>query len=438
VCDPDGQPTAVQFWDDTGAYLDFTHPATIEWWKARVTDSLLAHGIAATWNDNNEFEIWSDQARVHGFGDERAAIEARPLQTLLMIQASRAAQVAFAPNERPLLISRSGAAGMQRYVQTWSGDNYTAWETLRYNIRMGLGLAMSGVSNTGHDIGGFSGPAPDPELFVRWVQHGIFLPRFSIHSWNDDKSVNEPWMYPEHTAQVRDLIKLRCRLMPYLYDLVWRSHSFYEPIIRPTFYDFPDDAHCYDENDDSMLGAALLVPSVVEPGQTERRVRLPKGADWFDVWTGERHAGGRSITLAAPLAGPPPLLARAGSAIPLNVAEARFGSRDDQRGFHLFPLDQGRFEASCFEDDGASHAWRDGDCFHWRLGVECSAHSIAITVERDGHQPGSEVDLVLLLLPAGERRVLAVDGATVLSDAPAAAGRQAVVRVGSERRLGSP
>ena len=429
VRDPDGQPTAVQFWDDTGAYLDFTNPATIQWWKARVTDSLLAYGIAATWNDNNEFEIWSDQARVHGFGDERAAIEARPLHTLLMIQASHAAQLAFAPNERPLLISRSGAAGMQRYVQTWSGDNCTAWETLRYNIKMGLGLAMSGVSNTGHDIGGFSGPAPDPELFVRWVQHGIFLPRFSIHSWNDDKSVNEPWMYPEHTAQIRDLIKLRCRLTPYLYDLVWRSHSFYEPIIRPTFYDFPDDERCYDENDDSMLGASLLVPSVVEPGQTERRVRLPKGADWFDFWTGERHAGDRWITLAAPLDGPPPLLARAGSAVPLNVAEARFGSRSDRRGFQVFPLEQGRFEVSCFEDDGASQAWRDGQCLHWRLGIDCSSNSIAIAIDRDAREPGSEVDLVLLL-PDSERRAVILDGATVVSDAPADAGRQVVARVG--------
>jgi hypothetical protein len=92
-------------------------------------------------------------------------------------------------------------------VETGTGDNHTSWETLRYNIRMGLGLAMSGISNTGHDIGGFSGPAPGPELLLRWVQYGIFLPRFSIHSWNDDQTVNEPWMHPDVTPQVRELIK---------------------------------------------------------------------------------------------------------------------------------------------------------------------------------------------------------------------------------------
>ena len=77
-----------------------------------------------------------------------------------MMQASRDAQREHAPDARPFLISRSGTAGMQRYVQTWSGDNYTSWETLKYNVRMGTGLAVSGVSNTGHDIGGFSGPKP--------------------------------------------------------------------------------------------------------------------------------------------------------------------------------------------------------------------------------------------------------------------------------------
>src|SRR5260370_33262245 len=107
-----------------------------------------------------------------------------------MIRTSRDAQREFVPAKRPFLVSRSGAVGMHRYVQTWSGDNYTSWESLRYNIKMGIGLALSGVSNLGHDIGGFSGPAPDQELFFRLGQFRVFLPRFSIHSLNDDGSGN--------------------------------------------------------------------------------------------------------------------------------------------------------------------------------------------------------------------------------------------------------
>ncbi len=429
VHDPDGRHTAVQFWDGTGAYLDFTNPDTIAWWRRQVTEQLLRPGITATWNDNNEFEIWHDQARIHGFGTPRAACALRPLQTLLMIQASHAAQTAFAPDERPYLVSRAGAPGMQRYVQTWSGDNYTSWETLRYNIRMGLGLAMSGVSNTGHDIGGFSGPAPGPELFLRWVQHGVFLPRFSIHSWNDDKTANEPWMYPEATPQVRELIRLRYRLMPYLYDLVWRYHSAYEPIIRPTYHDFPAEAQCYEENDDMLLGAHLLVASVVEPGQVERRVWLPGSGGWFDWHSARRFDAGQWATLSAPLDGPPPLLAREGCAVPLNLGTVHFGQVADVRGFQLFPFEgAGEFEATCFEDDGHSIACRHGAHGQWRLQVSCTPQSLHVVIAREGERPPTQEDVVVRI-PSLDKRTLSFAGAALVQDTAEGDWRQLTLKL---------
>jgi len=173
VSDENGEPIVCQFWDEVGSYVDFTNPDAAAWWREQVTEQLLKHGIRSTWNDNNEYEIWDKRAEIAGFGSARPAAAERPVQTLLMMRASRAAQTAFRPNERPYVVTRSGTAGMQRYAQTWSGDNYTAWKTIRYNQKMALGLALSGVSNTGHDIGGFAGPAPEPELLLRWVQAGI-------------------------------------------------------------------------------------------------------------------------------------------------------------------------------------------------------------------------------------------------------------------------
>jgi alpha-glucosidase len=105
VRDEDGQPTMVQFWDEVGAYLDFTNPETVTWWKAGVTKSLLEYGIAATWNDNNEFEIWNQNAWIEGFGEKRNAAEAKTLQTLLMMPASWEAQREFAPEKRPFLVN---------------------------------------------------------------------------------------------------------------------------------------------------------------------------------------------------------------------------------------------------------------------------------------------------------------------------------------------
>lgn len=397
ITDADGAPEWVQFWDAVGAYLDFTNPATRVWWKERVTTSLLVPGMAGTWNDNNEFEIVSPRAQAK----VGPAIETKPLQTLLMMRASREAQVARAPDKRPFLVSRSGGAGMQRYVQTWSGDNYTSWDTLKWNIRMGLGLALSGVSNTGHDVGGFDGPKPDAELFVRWVGFGIFMPRFSIHSWNTDRSANEPWMHPEVTPVVRDLIKFRYRLLPYLYDLSWRYANFYEPIVRPTFHDFPDDPKCFEDCDDMLLGPSLLVAAVVEKGAATRTVYLPAGEQWFDWWTGQVFEGGRSVTVPAPI-DRPPLFARAGSVIALNTAEQHFGARADRRGFAVFPLAEGTFFDEIYDDDGEALVPAANV---WRVSVTCTPGEVAIAVTAGDGPANAPV-----VLPATETRRVTITG----------------------------
>jgi alpha-glucosidase len=429
IQDENGKPAIVQFWDEVGAYLDFTNPNTVDWWKAGVTDSLLKYGVTSTWNDNNEFEVWNTKARIHGFGDARRAVECKPLQTLLMMRASRDAQRDFAPDKRPFLVTRSGTVGMHRYVQTWSGDNYTSWETLRYNIKMGIGLALSGVSNLGHDVGGFSGPSPDPELFLRWVQFGIFLPRFSIHSWNDDKSVNEPWMYPEITPYICDLIKFRYRLIPYFYDLLWRAHRDYVPIIRPTFHDFPEDERCYAESDDMLLGENLLVAAVVEPGQRARPVYLPAGPGWYDFWTGDYYRGGRDIVLPAPW-DRPPLLAREGSVIPLNVAEQHFSKSADQRGFCLFPpRGNGQFEYECFEDDGESEAYRQGHYFSWRLQILASSSGLAVKIGCEG-EGYPETGQIVLLFPRQEVRKIEIVGGSVLADTRRGTNRELILALG--------
>ena len=426
IRDEDGKPTMVQFWDEVGAYLDFTNPDTVDWWKKAVVESLLEYGVAATWNDNNEFEVWNVEARICGFGNPRRAVECKPLQTLLMMRASREAQREFLPANRPFLVTRSGTVGMHRYVQTWSGDNYTSWETLRYNIKMGIGLALSGVSNLGHDVGGFSGPRPDPELFLRWVQCGIFLPRFSIHSWNDDQSVNEPWMYPELTPCIRDLIKLRYRLIPYFYDLMWRAHRDYAPIIRPTFHDFPEDERCYAENDDMLLGGSLLVAAVVEPGERARSVYLPAGSGWYDFWTGDFYRGAGDIVLPAPW-DRPPLLAREGSVIPLNVAEQHFSRRTDQRGFYIFPQQaDGKFVYECFEDDGESEAYRQGKYFTWRLEILTSSSRLLVNIKREG-EVHPEAGQVVLLFPRQEARDIEIVGGSVVTDRDEQMNRQLLV-----------
>lgn len=407
-------PERSVFWDDEGSHIDFTNPQAIQWWQGNVTQQLLEMGINSTWNDNNEYEVWDGEAVCHGFGRPIAIKHIRPVMPLLMCRSSMEAQQKFAPEKRPYLISRSGCAGMQRYVQTWSGDNRTSWQTLRYNTRMGVGMSLSGLYNVGHDVGGFSGDRPDAELFVRWVQNGVMHPRFTIHSWNDDHTVNEPWMYPEATPAIRDAINLRYRLLPYFYNLLWQAHRDDEPMLRATFLDHEHDINTFSETDDFLIGKDLLVASVVEQGQRERPVYLPDNqSGWYCFYSGQWHKGGQKIVLPAPL-DRLPLLVKAGAVLPLST---HIGStqliKQEVRELHIFPLvSAGETCGEIFEDDGESFGYRDGNALwlNWRLTSDTNRIDLKIDVK------GNYVpvwDTLKMVLPQGEKRSLYVNGQAV-------------------------
>lgn len=300
---------------------------------------------------------------------------------------------------------------MQRYVQTWSGDNRTSWQTLRYNTRMGVGMSLSGLYNVGHDVGGFAGNKPDAELFARWVQNGVMHPRFTVHSWNDDATVNEPWMYPAVTPIIRDAIQLRYRLLPYLYTLLWQAHADDEPMLRPTFLDHEHDPRTFEETDDFMLGQDLLVASVVEQGQRQREVYLPDNGDgWYDFYRGDWFSGGQTVTLDAPLERLP-LLVRAGAMLPLSArTDFTCPAEDDQRTLLLFPqTGNGVQQGLLFDDDGETHRWRDGQALWLRWDVCCSAGRIDITFRPEGAYIPAWRTLTVQL-PPDERRALYING----------------------------
>lgn len=381
---------------EPGGYIDFTNPAGYDWWKAHATSALLDYGIEVLWNDNNEFEVLDDEAQCEGFGGPIRVGMARPLLTLLMARASFEATQAHWPDERPLVLSRAGCPGIQRYVQTWTGDNYTSWESLRYNIPMGLGLSLSGLPNNGHDVGGFAGPKPTPELFVRWVQNGIFHPRFCIHSHNSDGTVNEPWMYPEVLPIIRDTIKFRYRLLPYLYSLFFESYLTGHPIIRPMVYHFAHDPQCRTESFDFMLGPNLLVASVLEPGVRSRRVYLPQGTNWYDFNTNEFYEGGQTIRVDAPLE-QIPMFARAGSIIPL----ARDGALE---AYAFPPKGEGRGTFVVVEDDGIGLGYQREEYATLKLEIIATEQELNLVAEINRTHYDPHYTDIRFILPANETR----------------------------------
>ncbi|WP_210494061.1 TIM-barrel domain-containing protein [Microvirga antarctica] len=356
-----GRPALAQFWDGLGFHMDFTNPAGRAWWRAGIKTTLLDYGVVSVWNDNNEFEIWDEDAVCDGDGRPFAQSLARPAQPLLMTKLSYEAQQAQHPHKRPYAVTRGGAAGLWRYAQTWSGDNETAWKTLRFNLTQGLNMSLSGMFNIGHDVGGFHGPSPTPELFCRFVEFCSLWPRFVMNSWKDDGVVNLPWMHQSVMAEVRSAIQLRYRLMPYLYTQMWRASLADEPVIRPLFFDFGDDAAARDVQDAFMLGPDVLVAPVLEEGAVARDIYLPVHAGgWYDFHDGTHIRGGQQVKVQAPL-GRLPVFVRAGAMVPLG---SQFGGIDPQSDVHrelvVFGSPALPSSTELYEDNGDAASWRSG------------------------------------------------------------------------------
>lgn len=391
---PDGQKAQTdQFWGGPAYFVDFTNAHGREAWKAEMKKALISLGITSIWNDNNEYEINNNQAQVDAEGQRRTIGEVKPIMSTMMAKAAQEAINEAAPDQRPYLVNRAGFAGIQRYAQTWAGDNYTSWTSLKYNIPTILGMGLSGVANQGCDIGGFDGPLPEPELFVRWVQNGIFQPRFSIHSCNTDNTVTEPWTYPTYTHYIRDAIKLRYSLVPYFYSLLYEAATVGSPIMRPLVYEFQADPRVAEESFEFMLGPALLVANVVEPQQTSKAIYLPKGARWFDLHNHQYYDGGQTITVPIDL-GSIPMFLRSGSILPTSPG---------LNNIHNEPIEKLRIlvepseaaEFTLYEDDGISNDYQKGVSLKTRIQVNPTKRNVVLDFQRTGSYPTKVKELEL-------------------------------------------
>lgn len=360
------KPAVGLWWGGMGNYVDYTKESVRGDWKQYLKDNLLSYGVTSVWNDNCEYEGLVDKdARVSFEGKGATIGQVKPVMSNLMCQLTQEAVHEEFPNTRAFAVCRSGHAGIQRYAQTWAGDNLTCWESLKYNIATILGMGLSGVANHGCDIGGFYGTAPEEELFVRWVQNGIFQPRFSIHSTNIDNTVTEPWMYSGTKHLIRDAIQFRYRLSPYMYALMARAAKTGAPIMEPLVYAFQEDAHCYNEGIEFMLGDSLLVANVVEKGASEREIYLPEGTTFYNFYTREAYEGGQTITIPVTLESIP-MFVKSGSIVP--VAENQLFNLATEKVSELkilcVPDEDAVFEI--YDDDGAT--------LDYEKGVYCNTH----------------------------------------------------------------
>lgn len=292
----DGTPARFPFWGGLASYLDFTNPGAYAFWKDCVKEQLVQKGYPHIWNDNNEYDVQDTSVLACGFGRELPARRIRPLFSYLMARASReAVRELMGEDFTPFNISRCAIAGTQRVATTWTGDNFTDFADLRYNHYQAMTMALSGFSFFGADVGGFAGPQPDRELFLRWLQYGIFMPRFVLHSWKPGQESTMPWLYPELMAAVRRLFALREKLLPYLRDEYERARRKNEPLIYPVFLAVKG----YDcESDCFFCGDKLLVCPVFDRGAAAVTLTLPESErGWQLRAEGESIPGGSAVEI---------------------------------------------------------------------------------------------------------------------------------------------
>ncbi|MBN1483462.1 MAG: alpha-glucosidase [Chloroflexia bacterium] len=321
---PEGKVLLAPVWPGWSAFPDFGQERVRTWW-GRHYAQFLEQGLSGFWHDMNEpaaFVAWGaptlPRCLRHTLEDrETDHGEAHNLYGLLMNRAGYEAQRRYRPGRRPFTLSRSGWAGLQRYAWTWTGDTASTWANLRQTVPTVLGLSLSGLPYSGPDIGGFSGD-PSAELYTRWFQLAALLPFFRAHSALG-ASRREPWAFGRPTLDAaRTMLKLRYRLLPYLYTLAWQAGQSGAPLVRPLFWPAGDDPDLWDVDDAFFLGDALLAAPVLEEGARSRSLTLPAGR-WYDFWDDESREGPAVIELPAPLERIP-LLVRAGSVLPQEEA----------------------------------------------------------------------------------------------------------------------
>ena len=281
--------------------------------------NLFRLGVDSWWMDATEPEndALAGKQTYFGLGEFY-----RLTYPLFVSKAVYEGQRATNDQKRVAILTRSAFAGQQRYgTINWSGDIGWNWDAFKRQIVAGLNYSLTGMPYWTTDIGGFFRPGQGQytdtkyhDILTRWFQWGAFNPIFRIHGYQTE---TEPWKYGDSVmSDMRSMLNLRYRLMPYIYSEAWQVSKGGSTIMRPLVMDFLNDTTAIGQSYQYMFGKSFLIAPVIEPGVTDWDVYLPKSAIWYDFWTGKRFSGGQTIKTAAPRHRIPVFI-KAGSIVPM-------------------------------------------------------------------------------------------------------------------------
>lgn len=291
------------WWFPLSLMPDLTDDAAAEWWTEKRRYLVEELDIDGFKTDGGEHAWGQDLVYLDGrFGDEKN-------NTFPVAYAKAYGDLLRRCGKAPVTFSRAGFTGSQAHGAFWAGDENSTWQAFRSSMIAGLNAASSGIVYWGWDIAGFSGEIPPAELYLRATAASVFVPIMQYHSeFNHHRTPPQdrtPWNIAERTGDdrvipvFRTLVELRERLVPYLAQHAREAVSSDKPLMRPLYFDYPDDPNVWDSEPQWLLGDMLIAP-VLEPGATTWPVYLPAGT-WVNAWNGESSAGGQTVTVSTPI-----------------------------------------------------------------------------------------------------------------------------------------
>lgn len=451
-------PPRMDYPSGVRVYDAFSQDARDIYWQN--LKRLFNQGVDAWWMDSTDPDFFNatehDYEHKAGNGTWRSLRNAFPLCTVGGVYDSQRKENS---DKRVFIMTRSAFAGQQRYGSNmWSGDVASSWDMLRKQIPAGLNFSLTGDPNFNTDIGGFfcgsynnngSGSATHnpqyQELYVRWLQYGLFCPVFRSHGTDAPREIYQFGKKGEPIYDaIEKIINLRYRLLPYIYSTAWQVSSKDYSYMRPLFSDFASDRKVWNMPNEFMFGSSILAAPIVEATYTQEKIikenamtgwdskevnaqtdnsainfkenkttlkYLPAGTKWFDFWTGKQYNGGQYVNISTSIA-EVPMFMRAGSIIPLAPEMEYTGEKKwDNLEVRLYPGANGNF--TLYEDEGDNYNYEKGMYatinFHWD-----DANKILTIGKQEGNYPGIIKDRQFnIVTPNGKKYHINYNGSEI-------------------------
>ena len=406
---PDGSNYSGQVWPGWCHFPDFTHPDARAWWKEKLkfyTDM----GISGYWNDMNEIATWGQMLpELIEFdldGNKATTRKGRNVYGMMMAKSTFEGTKALLQGKRPFNLTRAGYSGIQRYAAVWTGDNTASEEHMLLGVRLVNSMGLAGISFAGYDVGGFIGNASE-HLFARWIQIGAFSPFFRGHSMINSRD-SEPWAFGEEVEEIsRNYIKLRYRLLPYIYSAFFESAQTGTPISRSLAIEYSHDDKIYNTlyQNQYLFGRHLLVAPVASDKELVK-VYLPEG-QWYDLFTDTFYEGKQEIIAESPIERLPVYI-KASSIIPL---AATIGNSTHDLGetleLHVYAGNDDN-EYIYYEDDGDTYDYEQEG--YYKRTIKYSPSESTLTLSKPEGTFRSRYQSIKLYLHAIDINKISVNG----------------------------